>query len=342
MPAPAPVDTGVKARPAGHSASAERFAAAFDRVWETLRRLYYSAGPSSSAWQALKTRYRPRAEAALSDAALEDVVDEMIAEQPLIKPGATSSRAVVVSGHPLASEAGRQALEKGGNVVDAFIATSFALGVVEPDASGIGGDGMAILYLNGMSEPTVIDYKDQTPIHATLDNPKLYQQGRMLGDGPTAANIPGVVAGLDYLYQHYASKKIAWADLDRAGHRAGRGRVRARRGAADEHDRGTPVPREVRRGQADLPAGRTVPKPGDRFVNKDYAATLRAIAKDGAETFYRGEIARKIAADMSDNGGIIAFDDLAQYRAIERKPLSGRYRDYRVFSGPRPCRPARS
>jgi gamma-glutamyltranspeptidase len=74
----------------------------------------------------------------------------MILEQPLIKPAVSSSRAVVVSGNRLASDAGRIALEKGGNVVDAMIATSFALGAVEPDASGVGGDGQAILYLKGM------------------------------------------------------------------------------------------------------------------------------------------------------------------------------------------------
>jgi gamma-glutamyltranspeptidase len=95
----------------------------------------------------------------------------MIAEQPLIKPSVTSNRAVVVSGHPLATQAGLAALEKGGNVVDAAIAVSFALGVVEPDASGIGGDGMALVYLKGMPEPVAVDYKDQVPIHATRDNP---------------------------------------------------------------------------------------------------------------------------------------------------------------------------
>ena len=97
----------------------------------------------------------------------------MVAEQPLIKPVVTSTGAVVVSGHPLASEAGRLALEKGGNIVDAMVAVSFALGVVEPEASGIGGDGAAVLYLKGMKQPTVIDYKDQTPIRATPDNPAI-------------------------------------------------------------------------------------------------------------------------------------------------------------------------
>jgi gamma-glutamyltranspeptidase/glutathione hydrolase len=79
-----------------------------------------------------------------------------------------------------------------------------------------------------------------------------------------------------------------------------------------------------------------VPRPGERFVNRDYGTTLRAIAKEGAETFYRGAVARRIAEDMSKNGGLITLDDMAQYRAIERRPLIGRYRDHGIYSAPPP------
>jgi gamma-glutamyltranspeptidase len=306
--------------------------AAFDRVWETLRRLYYADGPGAAQWRGLKDKYRPQAQSARDAAALETVVDRLVAEQPPIKPAVTSDR-VVVSGHPLASEAGALALAKGGNIVDAAIAASFALGVVEPEASGIGGDGMAILYLKGMREPTVIDYKDQVPIHATSDNPIL-RQGT--GDGPSAANIPGVVAGLDYLYQHYGSKKVSWAELIAP--------------AIDYAEQGyvldQSLPTSIAEGREYfekyaestriyMPGGK-VPRPGDRFVNKDYGATLRAIAKGGAQAFYRGEIAKRIAADMAKHGGLITLDDLAQYRAIERSPLAGRYRDHAVYSTPPP------
>src|SRR5262249_28932282 len=84
-----------------------------------------------------------------------------------------------------------------------------------------------------------------------------------------------------------------------------------------------------------LPNGRP-PKPGDRFVNRDYAATLRAIASGGASEFYQGSIARRIAADMAENAGIIGSDDLAPDRAVERQPLAGRYRDHIVFAPPPP------
>jgi len=330
--APLPVDSGNRAisPPAPPQA---RFTAAFDRVWETLRRLYYRDGPAAAEWLSLKDKHRAAASAARDDAQLETVIDAMVAEQPLIKPAVSSSRAVVVSGHPLASKAGSEALERGDNIVDAAIAASFALGVVEPDASGIGGDGMAVLFLKGMTEPVVIDYKDQAPSHATGDNPVL---GRAGADGPAAANIPGVVAGLDYLYRRYASKKVAWADLI----------APAIRYAEDGYELDAALPTTIAEGRRFfakypaaakifLPGGR-VPAAGERFVNRDYATTLRAIAADGAATFYRGEIARRIAEDMARNGGLITADDLAQYRAIERAPLAGQYRGYRVFSAPPP------
>jgi gamma-glutamyltranspeptidase len=330
--APLPVDSGereiVTAAPRDN-----QLVVAFDRVWETLRRLYYSAGPSAASWQELGTQYRPQAQAAQDEGALESAIDAMVAEQPLIKPLVVSDRAVVVSGNLLASRAGALALEKGGNIVDAAIAVSFALGVVEPDASGIGGDGMAILYLKGMAEPIAIDYKDQVPIRATRDNPLLTAG---TGDGPSAANIPGVVAGLDLLYRSYASKKIPWSDLVAP--------------AIDYADNGyeldAALPTTIAEGRKFfekyrssakiyLPDGK-MPKSGDRFVNKDYAATLRIIAKDGADAFYRGAIARRIADDMAKNGGLITVDDLAQYRAIERRPLTGRYRDHQLYSAPPP------
>jgi gamma-glutamyltranspeptidase len=184
-----------------------------------------------------------------------------------------------------------------------------------------------------MNEPVAIDYKDQAPGRATRDNP-LLQRGS--ADGPAAANIPGVVAGLDYLYRTYGSKKISWSDL----------LAPAIRHADEGYTLDTALPTTIAEGRRYfskypaaakiyLPDGR-VPAAGQRFVNKDYASTLRAIATDGAAAFYRGAIARRIADDMAQNGGLITLDDLAQYRAIERRPLTGQYRDYRVFSAPPP------
>jgi gamma-glutamyltranspeptidase len=333
VPAPLPVHEDGGAVAAELTPTPALLAAAFDRAWQTLRDLYYSSGASAEAWSRLRETYRPRALQAKTEAELEAILDEMVAGQPLIKPAIASNGAVVVSGHPLASEAGRLALERGGNIVDAMVATSFALGVLEPEASGIGGDGAAVLFLKGMKQPTVIDYKDMTPIRATMDNSAILQDGRIVADGPAAANIPGVVAGLDYAFRKYGSGKVKWAELiEPAIKLADEGFI------LDEA-----LPTSIAEGRhflekwpeaskIYLPGGK-VPKPGERFFNKDYANTLRAIAKDGADTFYRGEIARKIAADLADNGGIITFADLSQYRAIERAPIVGRYRGHTLYAG---------
>jgi gamma-glutamyltranspeptidase len=317
---------------------AGRWTTAFDEVWQTLKTMYYAAGPSATAWDALRQKYRTDAMRAKDATATEDVIDRMIAEQPLIKPGIVSTRAVVASGSPLASQTGALVLEQGGNVVDAGIAVALALGVVEPDATSIGGDGQAILFLKGMSEPVVVEYKDMTPGHATPDNPKLFTAagGRVAGDGPTVANIPGVVAGLDLLYQKYGSKRVEWADLV----------APAIKLADDGFVLDEALPTSIAEGRASfakypesaklfLPGGR-VPKPGDRFVNKDYAETLRTLAKEGGQSFYRGSIAQKIAVDMAANGGVITLDDLGQYRAMERKPVSGRFHGHLVYSVPAP------
>ena len=335
--APRAVDEGA-AEIAVTATDAARWTSAFDQVWQTLKSMYYASGPSASAWDALRLKYRARMAGVKDLAGAERVIDEMIAEQPLIKPPVGPARGVVASGHPLASQAGADVLARGGNVVDAGIAIAFALGVVEPEASGLGGDGQAILFLKGMSEPVVVEYKDMTPARATPDNPKLFTPtgGRTAADGPTVANIPGIPAGLDLLYKRFGSKKIAWADLVAPAIKlADEGFILDEAlptSIAEGRDSFAKYPEAAK---IYLPGGK-VPKLGDRFVNKDYAETLRVLAKEGGDSFYRGTIARKIADDMAANGGVITFEDLAQYRAMERKPLVSRYHGHLVYSVPAP------
>jgi gamma-glutamyltranspeptidase len=333
VPAPRAVDEGAHAVAAPASLPSAPYRRAFESVWSTLKRMYYQSGEAARAWDRLRAELEPRAEQARSEGAFEDVVDQMVSRQPLVKPRVASSGAVVVSAHPLASEAGRAILARGGNVVDAAIAMSFVLGVVEPDASGIGGDGQAVLFLNGMAAPTVIDFKDQTPRAATLDNARIFRGARIVSDGPSSANIPGVVAGMDYLHTRYGSGRLSWAEL------VAPAIMHAEQGFVLDQT----LPSSIAEGRQYfqkyyaasrifLPNGR-VPKPGDRFINRDYASTLRVIASEGADAFYRGSLARRIAADMQANDGQITYDDLAQYHAIERKPVSGQYRDHVLFTG---------
>lgn len=336
IPAPLPPDAGARPIESAIAPAAERWGLAFDRSWQILRDLYYRTGPSAGAWAALREQFRPRALTARTAADLERLLDELVAQQPLVRAPVQSADALVVSGHRLASEAGARVLAEGGNIADAAVAVSFMLGVVEPDASGIGGDGMALLFLNGMREPVVLDFKDQSPIHATLNNAAIFRDGRLVGDGPAAANIPGMVAGMAHLHRRYGSGRFSWAQL----------LAPAATTAAEGFELDEALPSTLRAGRAllerwpeaariYLPNGR-VPLPGDRFVNADYAATLRTLAAEGADAFYRGSLAKRIAADMAANGGIIGLEDLAQYQVIERTPVSGRYRGLQVFGAPPP------
>jgi gamma-glutamyltranspeptidase len=333
VPAPRAVDEGARSLTPSAAPASAPFRRAFDTVWTTLKRMYYDSGSPARDWDRLRAELGPRAEQARTEAALEDIVDQMVARQPLVKPEVISSRAVVVSAHPLASEAGRAVLERGGNVIDAAIAVSFVLGVVEPDASGIGGDGQAVLFLNGMPVPTVIDFKDQTPGAATLENLRIFRGTRLVGDGPLSANIPGVVAGMDYLYSRYGSGRVSWADLiaPAIGY-AEQGFVLDQTLPSSVAEGRQYFQKYAAAARIFLPNGR-VPRAGDRFVNRDYASTLRVIASEGADSFYRGALARRIAADMQANEGLITYDDLAQYRAIERKPVAGRYRRSVLYTG---------
>lgn len=336
FPAPQPADADAVPVPLAATADQAPWAHAFDRTWARLRDLYYSAGESAVRWRALRDRHRPVAVSAVDAASFERRVDEMIAAQPLVKAPVSSTGALVVSGHALASEAGARVLARGGNVVDAAVAVSFALGVVEPDASGIGGDGMAILWLRTMDAPVIVDFKDQAPSAASLDNPRIFRDGRLAGDGPAAANVPGVVAGMDLMHRRFGSGKVPWRDLVLpAAVLAEEGVVLDRALPASLAEGRALLAKYPSSAEIYLPNGR-VPRPGQRFVNPDLAATLRAIAREGADAFYRGAIARRIAEDMAANGGLLSAIDLAQYRAIEREPLRGSYRGRAVYTAPPP------
>ena len=331
--APDPLDGGRRIEAPAPAKAGARFAA----LTSSLLKLYGRASASvAAAWNDLFVKFRPRVEATRADPAFEDAVDEMLAARPPIKEEAVSKRAVVVSAHPKATEAGLLALRRGGNVVDAMVAVSFALGVVEEDASGIGGEGMMLIHRASDGKTVAIDFKDQVPMEGTLTNPKILDGDRLVSSGPAAVNIPGVVAGMDLAYRKYGSGKVLWKDLVEPAIRA----------ASDGFVLDDALPSSVRAGERFLkryeaaakiflPGGTPV-KPGDTFKNPDYAATLRRIAEVGASDFYRGDIAKRIAADMRKNGGILTEEDLAQYRAIEREPLRGRYEEYDVVTAPPP------
>jgi gamma-glutamyltranspeptidase len=314
----------------------ERNRRIFDDVAATQRRLYYRDGNRSKSWDDTVAGMSHTAEMAVDDEELEVIVDRLVSERPTIRNEARSPHGVVASAHPLATEVGLDVLRRGGNVVDAAIAVSFMLGVVEPDASGIGGDGMMLIHLVDREKTVAIDFKDQAPMRATRDNPALFDKGRSKTHGPAAVNIPGPVAGMDLAYRKYGSGRIEWKDLVLPASRAAAEGVEVTPGLASSMERGkTFLEKYPEAARIYLPDGKPI-QAGDILVNSDYAHTLRTIAEEGADAFYRGSVAKAIAKDMRANGGIITFEDLAQYRAIEREPLSGHYRGYQIKTAPPP------
>ncbi len=317
---------------------AQRNADAFDQVWNRTASLYYSspgAAPRRAQWVALAGKYRPRALAAKDDDELETVLHEMLSHHPAYRQPAIG-RAAVSSANPVATAAGIEMLAKGGNVVDAAVAVSFALAVVEPDASGPGGYGQMLVYRKGMDRPQLIEFMTRVPEDAGLENTKLLQNGRLPDGGPAVVNVPGTVAAMYLAWQKYGSKKLAWSDLLQPAIHAARDGYVVSDGLATtletERDQFLKYPGSralfFRNGEP-LHAG-------DTLVNRDLAWTLEQIAKGGADAFYKGEIAQRLVSDLHAHGNAMKLSDLARYYAAEREPVAGEYRGYTFYSSAPP------
>ncbi|MGC9504776.1 gamma-glutamyltransferase [Baaleninema sp.] len=241
-----------------------------------------------------------------------------------------SETAMVVSAHPLASEAGREMLERGGNAVDAAVATTFAISVVEPFSAGIGGGGFLLRYDAETQQVTSLDFRERAPLAAT-ETMYLDESGEPIDrsslDGHRAAGVPGTVAGMYDVHQRYGS--LPWETvvqpaltLAQDGFPVSRRFVRAverRREMLLSNPAATAA--FTRNGEFYAV--------GDTLVQTDLAATLERIATD-PESFYTGDIARAIAADMDANGGLVTMEDLAAYRPVWRDPVCGPFRQVRV------------
>jgi len=233
-------------------------------------------------------------------------------------------KAMVVSDEKLASEAGVELMKKGGNAVDAAVAVAFALAVVEPEAGNIGGGGFMLVRLaNGRT--SFVDYREIAPKKASRD---MYVRGDGTFDaqaplvGYRAVAVPGTVAGLALALKSYGTMKLAEV-MEPA--------IRL----ADGFPVGERLAQLFREDSAVLakfPASlRIFLKNGAYFASRDIlrqpelAATLRRIAKNGPDEFYRGQTAHDLAAEMQREGGLIGLDDLAQYKPALREPLTANY-----------------
>ena len=245
---------------------------------------------------------------------------------------------MVVAQEAQAARIGADILRRGGNAVDAAVAVGFALAVTLPRAGNLGGGGFMLIHSAETGRTVAIDYREAAPRGASRD--------MFVGPGGTvdkererhshlAVAIPGTVAGLALALERFGSMPLAEliepaARLAEEGFRLGRDEAKE---IAEHEERFARWPAAAKIFLR--PDGRPLGA-GDRLVQRDLAASLRLIATEGPDAFYRGAIARRIVAEMQAGGGLITAEDLAGYRAIVREPVTGTYRGYEIRSMPPP------
>ena len=236
-----------------------------------------------------------------------------------------ATHGMVASTSRIASEVGRDVMRRGGNAVDAAIATAFALAVTYPAAGNLGGGGFMMIRLKS-GATTAIDYREMAPQAATRN---IYQDknGNLIkGEGSStvgyrAAGVPGTVAGMELALKKYGSGKLTWVQLIEP----------ARKLAAD----GFPLTHALNRGFSSeqkllnsyedsrrifLNNGKLY-NDGDTLRQTELAQTFARLQRNGAREFYEGETARLIVADMKRHNGLMTLEDLKNYVAQERVPL---------------------
>lgn len=246
---------------------------------------------------------------------------------------AHAEHAMVASVHPDASKAGVEIMQAGGNAVDAAVAVGFALAVVHPGAGNIGGGGFMLVRMADGTEH-FLDYREKAPAKATA-NMYLDEQGNVVPGASTigykAIAVPGSVAGLAYAQKHWGKLPLAKV-MEPAIRLAREGWVLSYEDAEDFKDQElAKFPESRRIFQRDG----NFYKQGDVFNQPELAATLDRIAQNPDE-FYRGQMAKQIAAAMQKGGGLITTEDLASYEVKERRPIHGTYRGFEIISAPPP------
>jgi gamma-glutamyltranspeptidase/glutathione hydrolase len=232
-----------------------------------------------------------------------------------------------------ASDAGVEVLKEGGNAVDAAVAVGFALAVTYPVAGNLGGGGF-MLIRDKHGKTHFIDYREKAPAAASRDM-YLDEKGNVVPKmslvGYKASGVPGTVAGLSYAQKHYGKLTLA-QDIAPAIRLATDGFVLSEQEAhlLESKDMSKfPSAAKIYQRNGDLY------KAGETFKQPELAETLRRIAKDPND-FYKGAMAKQIAAVEKAGGGLITAEDLAEYQAKDRKPIKGRYRGYDIITAPPP------
>ena len=250
---------------------------------------------------------------------------------------ATPGKSAIASAHPMATAAGHEILERGGNAFDAAVAVSAALAVVEPFSSGLGGGGFWLLHRAGDQRSVMVDGREVAPAAATAD---MYLDGqgepkpRASLDGPLAAAIPGLPAALVHLAENYGQLPLAESMAPA---------IRLARTGFPLYARMHLGLKYKQKLIQRWPAGTGIflvdgelPEIGHVIRQPALAETLQRLADQGREGFYTGELAATMVEDVRRAGGIWALQDLETYKVVERAPIEFSYRGVKIISAPPP------
>ncbi len=250
---------------------------------------------------------------------------------------ATGTEGVVASSNFYASRVGLDILKQGGNAIDAAIATAYAIGVVEPFTSGLGGGGFMLIHFAETGEDVFIDFRERAPGLATPAMWPMDEDGKVIGSqtslGGKSVGVPGEVAGLEYALEKYGSmtrEQVMQPAIDLAseGYRVS---LNMNIAATDAFGYMQDYPElgHYYLAESGLPY-----EVDDLYTNPDLAKTLKLIAEGGRDAFYTGEVAEAFVKTVQKYGGVITMKDLADYEVKVREPVTSTYRGYKLLSAP--------
>ena len=249
-----------------------------------------------------------------------------------------AANGMVSAQEQIAAEVGRDILAQGGNAVDAGVAVAFALAVTLPRAGNIGGGGFMLVHDAKTGETHAIDYREMAPAGASRDmflDAEGNADSELSRYSGAASGVPGTVAGMKMVLDQYGSMK--WADVIAPAIKLAEEGITVTPDLADSleamKERLTKYPSAAKIFYKEDGA---LYQPGDTLVQADLAKTLKTIAAEGPDGFYKGPVAEAIAKSVTEAGGNMTVEDMAAYKAIAREPVRGTYRGYEVVSMPPP------
>ena len=249
------------------------------------------------------------------------------AARPYWRTVVRGTHGMVAAEHPLEAMAGLDALKAGGNAIDAALAIFYMTSVVEQHQSGIGGDCFVLAYIAKEKKVVFFNGTGPAPKLATLETYR--KLGGIPVNGPYAASVPGAVAGFDLAWKKYGSLDYATL-LKPAIEAASKGHALTEWAATNYVEAFPVISKYPTSARALLPGGKP-PLAGDLFVQADLGRTLETIAREGADVFYRGPLARMTADTYEKAGGVLRYEDLAGFHAEQSEPIHTNYKGYEVY-----------